>query len=269
MAEKVRLDMALVERGISVSRSQAQAMILSKEILVNGQLETKPARMIMEKDDVTVKEKLRYVSRGGLKLEKALRVFPISLKGKVCLDIGASTGGFTDCMLQHGAKKVYSVDVGYGQLDYSLRSKESVVCMERYNARNLNRADFDEEIEFASMDVSFISIKLILPALYACMASDAQAVALIKPQFEAGRQFVGKNGVVRDEGVRLAVLEDILQFAAQTGYAICGMDYSPIKGPKGNVEFLLWLSKDKWQGMALSDALLQAKTIVRQAQNMQ
>ena len=186
---------------------------------------------------------LRYVSRGGLKLEKAMAAFPITLTDCICADIGASTGGFTDCMLQNGAKKVYAVDVGYGQLDWRLRSDERVVCMERTNARYLTHEQIPDELDFASVDVSFISLKLILPALAGLLKPDGHAVCLVKPQFEAGREKVGKKGVVRDPAVHLEVLESFLDFVPGAGFTVMGLDYSPIKGPEGNIEYLGYLRK--------------------------
>ena len=186
---------------------------------------------------------LKYVSRGGLKLEKAMQTFPLHLEGKVCADIGASTGGFTDCMLQNGAKKVYAVDVGYGQLDWKLRNDERVVCMERTNARYLTHEEVPEELDFASIDVSFISLKLIFPALYGLLREGGEIACLIKPQFEAGREKVGKKGVVRDPAVHLEVLEHFLQHAKDNHFTVIGITYSPIRGPEGNIEYLGFLRK--------------------------
>ena len=242
MPERMRLDMKLVEMDLAQSRANAQALILANEVLVNGTTAQKASLLVGDDDEVSIKEKLKYVSRGGLKLEKALAVFPIAIEGKICLDIGASTGGFTDCLLQNGANKVYAIDVGHGQLDYRLRVHPRVVCMEKYNARNLNVADI-EPVSFACADVSFISLKHILKPLLLCLEEDGEAVVLIKPQFEAGRDKIQKGGVVRDPKVRMQVCLDIMRFAKLSGYAVKGLDVSPIKGPKGNEEYLLWLGK--------------------------
>lgn len=244
---KQRLDVLLVERGHVSSRERAKAVIMAGSVFVNGQREDKAgAAFDLEKiKTLEVKgDKLPYVSRGGLKLEKALQVFPISVSGKVCMDIGASTGGFTDCMLQNGAKKVYAVDVGQGQLDWKIRSDERVLCMERTNFRYLTLADISEKPDFASCDVSFISLtKILLPARNV-LQDAGEMVCLIKPQFEAGREKVGKKGVVRDRGVHLEVIAKVMDFAADIGFRIAGLSFSPIKGPEGNIEYLLYLQKD-------------------------
>lgn len=241
MADKMRLDSAVLQAGHANSRSAAQAMIIAGEVAVNGQTVSKPSASVSETDEIQIKQKLKYVSRGGLKLEKAIEVFGLELAGKTCLDVGASTGGFTHCMLLNGAAKVYAVDVGYGQLDYSLRADERVVCMERYNARNLSPADIPP-VGFASVDVSFISLKLVLPGMKSCMRPGAKAVALIKPQFEVGKGQVGKNGVVRDERLHKNVCTNIVEFCGNMGLVPMALDFSPIKGPKGNIEFLLLLA---------------------------
>lgn len=243
MAEKERLDVALQSRGLAPSRTHAQALIMAGQVLVNGQQAQKASQIVRATDAVTIKEKLRYVSRGGLKLEKALCVFPIRVSGKRCLDVGASTGGFTDCLLQNGAQKVYAVDVGHGQLDYALRNDTRVVCMERCNARNLTVEQIKAPVEFACADVSFISLKLILPPMRDCLLSEGEMVVLIKPQFEAGREQIGKGGVVRDVRVRRQICIEMLHYAHSIGLYPYGLDVSPITGPKGNVEFLLWLKK--------------------------
>lgn len=240
MAKK-RLDVLLVERGLADSRQRAQAVIMAGAVFSGTKRLDKPGMPLEEDIPLEVRGKLRYVSRGGLKLEKALSCFPIRLEGKVAADIGASTGGFTDCMLQNGARKVYAVDVGYGQLAWSLREDPRVVCLERTNARYLTRQQIPEELGFASIDVSFISLKLILPPLRPLMGQDGQVAALIKPQFEAGREKVGKKGVVRDPAVHLEVLEQFLDHAAQAGFTVRGIDYSPIRGPEGNIEYLGYL----------------------------
>ncbi len=243
MSGKVRLDIALVERGLAETRAKAQASIMSGIVFVNGQRSDKPGTPVAADAAIEVRgSTLRYVSRGGLKLEKAMAEFPITLTDCVCADIGASTGGFTDCMLQNGAKKVYAVDVGYGQLDWKLRSDERVVCMERTNARYLTHENIPEELDFASVDVSFISLKLILPALAQLLKADGHAVCLVKPQFEAGREKVGKKGVVRDPAVHLEVLEHFLEHAKENHFTVIGLTYSPIRGPEGNIEYLGYLS---------------------------
>ena len=242
MAKK-RLDILMVERGLSESRQKAQASIMAGLVYVDGRKVEKAGSPTEEHAELEVRGKvLQYVSRGGLKLEKAMAVFPIVLQDRVAADIGASTGGFTDCMLQNGAKKVYAVDVGYGQLAWSLRSDPRVVCLERTNARYLTVQQIPEPLDFFSVDVSFISLKLILPALRPLMAEAGQAVCLVKPQFEAGRDKVGKKGVVRDPAVHLEVLEHFLEHAAQAGFHVAGLTYSPIRGPEGNIEYLGYLT---------------------------
>ena len=242
---KERLDVLLINRGLASSREKAKAIIMSGDVYVNGQKEDKAGSTFdPETSDIEVRgNTLPYVSRGGLKLEKALRVFPIDLNGCVCMDIGASTGGFTDCMLQNGAAKVYSIDVGHGQLDWKLRNDDRVICMEKTNFRYLEPKDIGEEIDFASCDVSFISLDKILPPAYAMIKDGGQMVTLIKPQFEAGRDKVGKKGVVRDPEVHKEVIERIIEVAKDAGFMICGLDFSPIKGPEGNIEYLLWMRK--------------------------
>lgn len=239
---KMRLDVLMVQRGLSDSRQKAQAVIMSGQVYVDGQKQTKAGAPVTEAAQIEVRGKtLAYVSRGGLKLEKAMKCWPICLSGAVCADIGASTGGFTDCMLQNGAEKVYAVDVGYNQLDWKLRNDPRVVCMERTNARYLSPEVIAQALDFASVDVSFISLNLILPALRTLMKPDAHVVCLVKPQFEAGREKVGKKGVVRDAGVHLEVLEHFLQHAANAGFHVLDVDFSPIKGPEGNIEYLGYL----------------------------
>lgn len=244
MAEKRRLDTAVFEAGLAESREKAKAYIMAGVVFVNNQKADKPGMTLKPEDIVEVRaEAPKYVSRGGRKLEKAMQSFDLRLCGCVCADIGASTGGFTDCMLQNGAKKVYAVDVGYGQLDWRLRSDERVVCMERTNARYLTHEQIPDELDFASVDVSFISLKLILPALAGLLKPDGHAVCLVKPQFEAGREKVGKKGVVRDPAVHLEVLEHFLEHAKESHFTVLGLTYSPIRGPEGNIEYLGYLSR--------------------------
>ena len=252
---KERLDVLLVEQGFAVSREKAKAIIMSGNVFVDGQREDKagasfdPAKVKIEVKGST----LKYVSRGGLKLEKAVEVFPLSLEDKVCMDIGASTGGFTDCMLQNGAAKVYAVDVGHGQLDWKLRNDPRVVCMEKTNFRYMAREDMTEQLDFASVDVSFISLtKILLPARN-LLKDGGQMVCLIKPQFEAGRDKVGKKGVVRERAVHEEVICKVLDFAGSLGFAVLGLDHSPIKGPEGNIEYLVFLQKDALAGKPTLD----------------
>ena len=242
---KERLDVLLVNRGLASSREKAKTIIMSGDVFVNGQREDKAGSTFDDKCDIEVRgNKLRYVSRGGLKLEKAVNEFGLSFDGMTCMDIGASTGGFTDCMLQNGAKKVYSIDVGHGQLDWKLRNDERVICMEKTNFRYIKPEDIGEQIDFASCDVSFISLTKILLAARALLKDEGRMVLLIKPQFEAGREKVGKKGVVRDEAVHVEVIEKIVRFADICGFDILRLDYSPIKGPEGNIEYLIYLRKD-------------------------
>lgn len=241
---KERLDVLLVRQGLAASREKAKAVIMAGNVLVNGQREDKAGTMIDEKAEITVKGKqLAYVSRGGLKLEKAMKHFSLTLEGKVCMDVGASTGGFTDCMLQNGAVKVYSVDVGHGQLDWKLRNDERVVCMEKTNIRYVLPEDIEEPPSFVSIDVSFISLTKVLLPVRALMTEEGEIVCLIKPQFEAGREKVGKKGVVRDSKVHEEVIEKVLSFAHSTGFSSLDLEFSPIKGPEGNIEYLLHLKK--------------------------
>ena len=244
MADKMRLDLLLVERGLAETRQRAQAIIMSGQVYVREQKVDKAGVQVEADAPVEVRgQGLRYVSRGGLKLEKAMETFPgLDLKGAVCADIGASTGGFTDCMLQNGAAKVYAVDVGYGQLAWGLRQDPRVVCLERTNARYLTREQVPDPLDFASVDVSFISLRLILPALAGLLKPEGQAVCLVKPQFEAGREKVGKKGVVRDPQVHLEVVERFLIDAREAGFSVKGMTFSPIKGPEGNIEYLAHLA---------------------------
>ena len=251
MAKK-RLDILLCERCLTESRQRAQAVIMAGQVYVAGRKVDKAGAPVEETAEIEVRGKtLAYVSRGGLKLEKAMQVFPIDLKGAVCGDIGASTGGFTDCMLQNGAEKVYAVDVGYGQLAWSLRSDPRVVCMERTNVRYLTAEQIPEPLDFGTVDVSFISLKLILPALRGILKPDGQVVCLVKPQFEAGREKVGKKGVVRDPAVHLEVLRQFLQNAHEADFTVKEMTFSPIRGPEGNIEYLGHLcvgAGEPWNG---------------------
>ena len=246
MSNKTRLDVLLTERGLLDSRHKAQATIMSGIVFVNGQRVDKVGTAVANDAQIEIRgATLQYVSRGGLKLEKAMQTFPLDLHDKICADIGASTGGFTDCMLQNGAKKVYAVDVGYGQLDWKLRNDARVVCMERTNARYLTHEEIPDELDFASIDVSFISLKLIFPALYGLLRQGGEIACLIKPQFEAGREKVGKKGVVRDPAVHLEVLEHFLIHAKENHFTVLGITYSPIRGPEGNIEYLGFLRKSE------------------------
>jgi len=242
---KKRLDLLLVERGLAESRQRAQAVIMSGQVYVKDRKVEKAGAPVEENAPIEVRgQTLPYVSRGGLKLEKALKVFTgIDLTGAHAIDAGASTGGFTDCMLRNGAEKVYAVDVGYGQLAWSLRSDPRVVCMERTNVRYLTAEQISESLDFGTVDVSFISLRLILPALRGILKEDGQVVCLVKPQFEAGREKVGKKGVVRDPAVHLEVLEHFLDHAGDAGFTVLGLTYSPIRGPEGNIEYLGYLEK--------------------------
>ena len=243
---KKRLDILVTERGLAESREKAKTLIMAGQVYVDGQKADKPGDTFSEDAAVEVRGKgLPYVSRGGLKLEKAMREFGLQLQGRTCMDIGASTGGFTDCMLQNGAQRVYSVDVGYGQLAWSLRTDPRVVNLERTNARYLTQEQVPEEIGFFSVDVSFISLTLILPAVRPLLAEHGQAVCLIKPQFEAGREKVGKKGVVRDKAVHEEVIEKIRSFALENGFSVLGLTFSPVKGPEGNIEYLIYLERSE------------------------
>lgn len=247
---KQRLDIVLTEKNFFDSRARAKAMIMAGKILVNGQKIDKAGTLIADDAEIRILgEEMPFVSRGGLKLQKALDVFRINLSGKIAADVGASTGGFTDCMLQHGAKKVYAIDVGYGQLAWKLRSNVQVVNMERTNIRNVTRKDFYDDIDFVSIDVAFISLEKVLPVVFDVLKDSGEVIALIKPQFEAGREHVGKKGVIRDKKIHAAVIERVLNFAASIGFGINGLDFSPVKGPEGNIEYLAYLSK----GNASSD----------------
>lgn len=243
---KVRLDQFVFEEGYTESRQRAQALIMAGVVYVNNQKVDKAGYMLKETDKVEVRGKdLKYVSRGGYKLEKAIELYNLDLTDRVCMDIGASTGGFTDCMLQNGAKKVYAVDVGYGQLAWKLRTDERVVNFEKTNIRNVTEENLDEKINFFSVDVSFISLKHIFPVAYAISTNDVIGACLVKPQFEAGKEKVGKKGVVRDSAVHKEVIINVMDYANQNGFFVKELTFSPIKGPEGNIEFLIVITKNE------------------------
>ncbi len=244
MTEKIRLDSYLAENGLAPSREKAKALIMAGVVFVDNQKCDKAGTFITPQQTVEVRGgELKYVSRGGLKLEKAMKEFSISLDNKVCMDIGASTGGFTDCMLQNGAEKVFSVDVGYGQLAWKLRCDARVVNMERTNIRHVTIEDTKELLDFASIDVAFISLRLVLPVAFNLLKENGEVVALIKPQFEAGKEKVGKKGVVKEQSTHMEVVRTIYDFAINLGFSVLGLDFSPIKGPEGNIEYLIHLKK--------------------------
>lgn len=248
---KERLDILLVNRKLAPSREKAKAVIMAGEVFVDGQREDKAGATFAPTAAIEVRAKvLPYVSRGGFKLEKALQTFGVSVADKVCTDVGSSTGGFTDCMLQHGARRVYAIDVGRGQLDWKLRQDERVISMEKTNIRYVTPADLGEPIAFSSIDVAFISLTKVLAPIYDYLTADADVVALIKPQFEAGREKVGKKGVVRDPAVHREVIGRVAAHALSLGFEVRGLDYSPIKGPEGNIEYLIWLQKVSPAGAA-------------------
>ena len=265
MSAKKRLDAAVFEAGLTESRERAKTAIMAGQVYVNGNKEDKPGTQVSETDKIELRgNTLKYVSRGGLKLEKAMNAFGLKLEGRICADIGASTGGFTDCMLQNGAVKVYAVDVGYGQLAWKLRCDERVVNMERTNVRYVTHEQIPDELDFCSVDVSFISLTLVLPVLKELLSEKGETVCLIKPQFEAGRDKVGKKGVVRDPDVHREVIVKILTFLDSIGFYIYGLDHSPIKGPEGNIEYLVYAGKaDK--GNNLTDIEEIAKTVVNKS----
>lgn len=241
---KERLDVLVVSRGLAASREKAKAIIMAGNVLVDGQREDKAGSMFQDTVEITVKgHTLPYVSRGGLKLEKAMTHFGATLKDKICMDVGASTGGFTDCMLQNGAVKVYSIDVGHGQLDWKLRNDGRVVCMERTNIRYVVPEDIQELSQFTSIDVSFISLTKVLLPVRNLLTEDGEVVCLIKPQFEAGREKVGKKGVVRDPAVHREVIEKVIAYAVSISFQVLHLEFSPIKGPEGNIEYLLHIRK--------------------------
>ena len=251
---KIRLDQYIFEEGYAPSRRRAQALIMSGIVFVNNQKADKAGTMIKDTDIVEVRGKdLKYVSRGGLKLEKAINEYGLNLTDKICMDIGASTGGFTDCMLQNGAQKVYAVDVGYGQLAWKLRCDERVVNIERTNIRHIDIDSIGEELDFISIDVSFISLKLVLPVVTKLLRNGGKCVSLIKPQFEAGREEVGKKGVVRDIKIHKKVILECMQYALDNGLSVTNLDFSPIKGPEGNIEFLMYISKDETVKSSVTD----------------
>ena len=248
---KERLDVLLVQKGLAESREKAKTMIMEGNVFVDNNREDKAGSSFDENAKIEIKgNTLKYVSRGGLKLEKAMTHFGITLDGKVCMDIGASTGGFTDCMLQNGASKVYAVDVGYGQFAWKLRQDERVVCMEKTNIRYVTPEDIADRLDFASVDVSFISLTKVLGPARALLQDDGEMVCLIKPQFEAGREKVGKKGVVRDKAVHEEVIHKVIDFALETGFSILNLEYSPIKGPEGNIEYLVYIRKTEEGSMA-------------------
>lgn len=262
MTEKKRLDVLLVDLGLAESREKAKAVIMAGQVYVDHQKADKPGTPYPGNVQVELRgPAMPYVSRGGLKLEKAMKHFGLELQGKTAMDIGASTGGFTDCMLQNGAVKVYSVDVGYGQLAWKLRNDPRVVNMERTNIRYVTREQVPDPIDFVSVDVSFISLKLVLPVARDLMADNAQAVCLIKPQFEAGRENVGKKGVVRDPKIHRQVIQSIVDFTASSGFTVLGLTYSPVKGPEGNIEYLLYIKK----GIHAAASELEIATLVSQS----
>ena len=269
---KERLDILLVRNGFFPSREKAKAVIMAGQVYVNGQKEDKAGMKFDTTSSIEVRGKtLRYVSRGGLKLEKAISEFSIDLDGKVCLDVGASTGGFTDCMLQNGASRVYSVDVGHGQLDWRLREDPRVICMERFNAREMTAGDLPQMVSFSSVDVSFISLRLILEPVMSVLEDSGSIVALIKPQFEAGREKVGRKGVVRDPGVHEEVIRDVIAHACRIALVPCGLTWSPITGPEGNIEYLAYFRKGSKEAQVReregAEAFFQAdiRTVVRLA----
>lgn len=264
---KIRLDQYLCQNGLAQSRERAKALIMAGIVFVNEEKSDKPGNMIDEQARVEVRgHDIGYVSRGGLKLEKAMQVFPVTPSEKVCMDIGASTGGFTDCMLQNGAKKVYAVDVGYGQLAWKLRCDERVKNMERTNIRHVTPEMLEEPVEFFSVDVSFISLKHIFPVAAAVTTADAEGVCLVKPQFEAGKEKVGKKGVVREAQTHREVLQQAISYALESGFSVLGLDHSPIKGPEGNIEFLMYVKK---QGDAHPSQEEIASVVEQAHQNLQ
>ena len=261
---KQRLDLLLVARGLAPSREKAKAMIMEGNVFVSGQREDKAGTSFDEKAEIEVRgNTLKYVSRGGLKLEKAMSRFGICLTGKTCMDIGASTGGFTDCMLQNGAGKVYAVDVGYGQFAWKLRQDPRVVCMEKTNIRYLTEKEIKEKIDFVSIDVSFISLTKVLLPVKALLAEAAQAVCLIKPQFEAGKAQVGKKGVVREPIIHKKVIFEVMQYAKEIGFGLLHLDFSPVKGPEGNIEYLLHIENQIDRGIILPG--IQIEEVVKKA----
>lgn len=241
--QKERLDVLITNRVLAESRERAKAYIMAGVVYVDGQKEDKPGLKVPVTAQIEVRQKMKYVSRGGYKLEKAMEVFPLTLTDKVCMDVGASTGGFTDCMLQNGASKVYAIDVGYGQLAWSLRQDERVICMEKTNMRYVTHEEIPEVIAFSSIDVAFISLTKILQSVYDLTQEEGEVVALIKPQFEAGRDQVEKHGVVKNPKIHEQVIHQVWDYATSIGFGVQGLDFSPIKGPEGNIEYLIYLKK--------------------------
>ena len=265
MSEKQRLDAELVARGIIQSREQAKAAIMAGQVYVNNQKADKAGESVSPEDKIEFRgEKLSYVSRGGLKLEKAMELYGFKLDNKICMDVGASTGGFTDCMLQKGATKVYSIDVGYGQLAWKLRQDERVVNLERTNVRYITNEQVPDIVDFVSIDVSFISLGLVIPVLVPFLSDEAMMVCLVKPQFEAGKDKVGKHGVVRDPATHIEVLERAVGFAKNAGFGIVGLEFSPIKGPQGNIEYLMVLTRKEPELSVTSEEI---KTLVESSHN--
>ena len=260
---KQRLDTLLTDRALVDSREQAKRLILAGEVLVDGELRSKPGQSVSAEASIEIKQPLRYVSRGGLKLEKALHVFDVDVRGKTALDVGASTGGFTDCLLQHGAQFVYAVDVGYGQLAWKLRQDARVRVIERTNARTIDRTTFNRPIEICVIDVSFISLRTVLPAVKNCVGEGTDLILLIKPQFEAGQKYVGKGGVVRDPQIHLKVIRTLMQFVEEMGMSVLGITHSPIRGPAGNIEYLLWINENMNKSPSFAPKL--AERVVEQA----
>ena len=261
---KERLDVLLVNRGLAASREKAKAIIMSGSVYVDGQKEDKAGQTFPEEANIEVRgSTLKYVSRGGLKLEKAMECFDVSLSGKICMDVGSSTGGFTDCMLQNGAVKVYAVDVGHGQLDWKLRNDQRVICMEKTNIRYVKPEDIEDRIQFSSIDVSFISLTKVLGPVKELLTDDGEIVCLIKPQFEAGREKVGKHGVVRDASVHKEVIDMVMNYAISINFEVLNLEFSPVKGPEGNIEYLLHLLKH--QSGEYSSIPVDSGEIVRKA----
>lgn len=267
---KERLDVLLVKRNLAESREKAKAVIMSGIVYVDGQKEDKAGSVFADTAQIEVRGTgLKYVSRGGLKLEKAMTHFSLELSGKVCMDVGSSTGGFTDCMLQNGAAKVYAVDVGKGQLDWKLRNDPKVICMEKTNIRYVTRQEIPEGIDFSSIDVSFISLTKVLGPVKALLTEEGRIVCLIKPQFEAGREKVGKKGVVRDKKVHLEVIQTVMEFAQSLGFGVLGLEFSPIRGPEGNIEYLLYLQNYREGEAALSRAIDAAQVVEESHRTLQ
>ena len=261
---KERLDVLLVNRGLAASREKAKAIIMSGSVYVDGQKEDKAGQTFPEEANIEVRgSTLKYVSRGGLKLEKAMECFDVSLSGKICMDVGSSTGGFTYCMLQNGAVKVYAVDVGHGQLDWKLRNDQRVICMEKTNIRYVKPEDIEDRIQFSSIDVSFISLTKVLGPVKELLTDDGEIVCLIKPQFEAGREKVGKHGVVRDASVHKEVIDMVMNYAVSINFEVLNLEFSPVKGPEGNIEYLLHLLKH--QSGEYSSIPVDSGEIVRKA----